>query len=124
MKNEVLYKTIIKFLNKNYGNLKPYETDQHPDYIFFMKDKQVIFDYNKENGRTYISSVYIWSFLERIFSMEYEQIQEVTKLWVEEHYNLRVTTTGACGDDAFKAVEEHYNLRVTTTLYQHHICLD
>jgi hypothetical protein len=93
MKNEILYKTIIKLLNKKFGDLKPYETDQHPDNIFFMKDKQVIFDYDKKNGLVYISYDDIWSFLERIFSMEYEQIQEVTKLWVEEHYNLRVTTT-------------------------------
>jgi hypothetical protein len=83
---------VIKWLNKNYGDLKPYETDQYPDHIFFMKDKQVIFDYNKENGFVYVSYDDIWSFLVRIFSMEYEQIQEVTKLWVEEHYNLMVTT--------------------------------
>jgi hypothetical protein len=93
MKNEKLYKIVINYLNKKFGDLKPYETDQYPDYIFFMKDKQVIFEYNKENGRVYISYDDIWSFLERIFSMEYKQIQEVTKLWVEEHYNLRVTTT-------------------------------
>jgi hypothetical protein len=116
MKNELLYKTIIKLLNKKYGNLEPFETNQYLDNIFFMKDKQVIFDYDKKNGLVHISYNNIWSFLERIFSMEYEQIQEVTKLWVEEHYNLRVTTTLICFPPIHRKVEEHYNLRVTTTI--------
>jgi len=84
---------VFKWLNKGYGDLKPYETNQYPDYIFFIKDKEIIFDYNKKNGLSYISYDNIWSFLENMFGMEYEQIQEVTKLWLEEHYNLRVITT-------------------------------
>jgi len=83
----------IKWMNMRFGDLTPYETDRYPDNVFFMKDKQVIFDYNKKNGRVYISYYNIWSLLEDVFGMEYEQIQEVTKLWLEEHYNLRVTTT-------------------------------
>jgi hypothetical protein len=110
-----LNNVVIKWLNKNYGDLKPYERDRDPEYIFFMKNGRVMFDYNKENGFVYISYDDIWSFLERIFSMEYKQIQEVTKLWVEEHYNLRVTTTDFLRLMKFYAVEEHYNLRVTTT---------
>jgi hypothetical protein len=93
MKNEKLYKIVINYLNKKFGDLKPYETEKFPNSVFYVRDGEILFEYNKKNGRTYMSSVYIWSFLECIFSMEYEQIQEVTKLWVEEHYNLRVTTT-------------------------------
>jgi hypothetical protein len=84
---------VIKWLNKKFGDLKPYETDEYPYSIFFMKDKQVIFEYIEENGRVYISYDDIWLFLNHIFSMEYKQIQEVIKLWVEEYYNLRVSTT-------------------------------
>jgi hypothetical protein len=90
---------VIKWLNKNYGDLKPYETEQYPHHVFFMKDKQVIFDYNKKNGRVFISYYNIWSLLEDVFGMEYKQNQEVTKLWMEEHYNLRVTTTETHGYD-------------------------
>jgi len=88
-----LNNVVIKWLNKNYGDLKPFETDEYPYSIFYIRDKEVFFEYNKKNGFVYISYDDIWSFLENIFSMEYKQIQEVTKLWVEEHYNLRVTTT-------------------------------
>jgi hypothetical protein len=93
MKNEQLYKTAIKWLNKNYGNLTPYETEEYPDNIFYMKDGEVVFEYDKRNGRVYISYDKVWSFLENFFSMVIQQIQEVTKLWVEEHYKLGVTTT-------------------------------
>jgi hypothetical protein len=58
-----------------------------------MKGNDILFEYNKKNGVIYIDYKRIWSLLERAFGMEYEQIQEVTKKWLEEHYNLRVTTT-------------------------------
>jgi hypothetical protein len=39
----------------------------------------------------------IWSFLEDIFSLNYKQIQQVTKEWLGEHYELGVTTTNTSG---------------------------
>ena len=86
-------RVVFKWLNSEYGDLTPFETEKHPDYIFFMKDGEVVFDYNKENGYVYISYEKIWSFLENFFGLEYEEIQGLTKKWVEEHYKLRVTTT-------------------------------
>jgi hypothetical protein len=83
----------IKWLNKHFGDLKPYETEKEPDYIFYMKDGQIIFDYNKKNGDVYLDYDEIWSFFETVFGMTYQQIEDITKAWVEEHYKLRVTTT-------------------------------
>ena len=84
---------IIKYLNSEYGDLTPFETEKYPDYIFFMKDGEVVFDYNKENGYVAVSYEKIWSFLESFFGLEYEEIQDLTKDWVEEHYKVGVTTT-------------------------------
>lgn len=84
---------IIKYLNSEFSDLEQFETKKHPDYIFFMKDGEVVFDYNKKNGDVYISYDKIWSFLKKFFGLEYEEIQDIIKEWVEEHYNLRVTTT-------------------------------
>ena len=89
-----LERVAIKWLNDNYGNLEPFETEKHSDYIFYRKDKEIIFSYNKKNGYVYVNYDEIWSFLEGMFGMEYEQIRGLTKVWVEERYNLRVTTTG------------------------------
>ena len=85
-------RAVLKYLNTQYGDLKPYKTDREPNHIFFMKDDEVIFDYNKKNKDVYIS-YNIWSFLESFFGLEYKEIQYLTKEWVEEHYKLRVKTT-------------------------------
>jgi hypothetical protein len=88
-----LHNIVIKHLNSEYKDLEPFETKKHPDYIFFMKDGEVVFDYNKKNRVVYFSYDKIWSFLQDFFGLEYVEIQDLTKEWVEEHYKLRVTTT-------------------------------
>ena len=90
---EKLKHIIFQYLNSEYGDLEQFETEEYQGYTFFMKDGKVIFDYNKKNGYVYISYDKIWSFLESFFGLEYEEIQDLTKEWVEEHYNLGVTTT-------------------------------
>ena len=94
-----LDRAALKYLNSEYGDLEPYETDEYPNHIFFMKDGEVIFDYNKKNGWVYISNEKIWSLLESFFGLEYEEIQDLLKQWVEEHYKLRVTTTNEIWSD-------------------------
>ena len=85
---------IVKsWLSNSFGDLVPYETKKYPNYIFYRKGDEVIFEYNKKNGYVYISYDKIWSFLQSMFGMEDQQIQDLTKEWVEEHYKLRVTTT-------------------------------
>ena len=91
--NDKLKHKIINYLNKEYSGLIPYETNKWSDFIFFMKNGEVIFDYNNKNGYVYMSYDKIWSFLESFFGLEYEEIQDLTKQWVEEHYKLDVTTT-------------------------------
>jgi hypothetical protein len=88
-----LERLAIKWLNENYGDLEPFETEKYPDYIFYRKGDEVIFDYNKKNKVVYVSYDEIWSFFESFFGMDYQQIRDITKDWVEEHYKLRVTTT-------------------------------
>lgn len=84
---------ILKYLNTEYGDLKPYKTDEYPNHIFFMKDGEVMFDYNEKNGVAHVSYTHIWSFLKSFFELNNEEIEDLTKAWVEEHYKLEVTTT-------------------------------
>ena len=88
-----LEKFAIKWLCKNYNDMEPVTKKEYPDYIFYMKDGKCIFDYNKKNGYVHVSYEEIWSFFDSFFGMKYQQIRDLTKVWVEEHYNLRVTTT-------------------------------
>jgi hypothetical protein len=92
-----LNKITLNWLNDNYGDLEPFESEIYPDNIFYRKGDNVIFEYNKKNGVVLINYNEIWSFFESYFDMEYQQIQDLTKIWVEEHYNLRVTTTQGFG---------------------------
>ena len=85
--------TIFDYLNKNYSGLVRVETYHHPDYIFFMKNGEVIFEYNKKNRDVYISYDKIWSFLESFFGLEYEETQSLTKEWVERQFKSDVTKT-------------------------------
>ena len=105
-----LERVAINWLNKNYGDLEPFETEKYPNQVFYRKGKEIIFSYNKKNGILFVNYQEVWSFFESFFGMEYEQIRDLTKVWVEEHYNLRVTTTQYYLDFHHHLVEEHYKL--------------
>ena len=113
--NDKLKHKIINYLNKEYSGLIWYETEQYPNFIFFMKNDEVIFEYNKKNGKVYISYEHIWSFLSSFFGLKYTEIQDLTKEWVEEQFKLSVTTTFRNEGMDRTQVEEQFKLRVTTT---------
>jgi hypothetical protein len=110
-----LEKLCIKWLNENYSHMVPFYMKEYPDYIFHMKDGRCILQYNTKNGYVYVSYRDIWKFFEDYFSMEYEQIQSITKIWVEEHYKMGVTSTMKCQIWNTSSVEEHYKMGITTT---------
>lgn len=106
-----LERVAINWLNKNYGDLELFETDQYPDFLFYKKGGKIIFDYNKKNGVVSISYGEIWLFFESFFGMDYQQIQDLTNVWMEEHYKLRVTTTFHFIFKISLRVEEQYKLK-------------
>jgi hypothetical protein len=116
--NDKLKHKIIDYLNKEYSGLIIYNTDSLNNYIFFMKDGKVIFDYHKQNGVAYISYRNIWSFLESFFGLKYEEIQSLTKEWIVKYYKLDVTTTYIQYPYLEDIVEEYHKLDVTTTKYR------
>jgi hypothetical protein len=110
-----LEKLCIRWLNKNYNHMVPFYIKEYPVYIFHMKDGRCILQHNIKNGYVCVNHREIWRFFENNFSMKFEQIQEVTKLWVEEHYKLGLTTTPTWNYLLISSVEEHYKLGLTTT---------
>ena len=106
---------IITYLNKEYSGLVRYETDRWKDSIFYLKDGKYIFEYNKKNGYVFISYNHIWLFLESFFGLEYEEIQSLTKEWVEELFKSEVTTTIQPKLGKTYWVQELFKLEVTTT---------
>jgi len=84
-------KLCINWLNENYSQMEPFETEEYPTHIFYRKNRKVIFEYNKKNGVVYIDRDEIWLFFENFFSMNCGQIQSITKIWVEGQFKLKVT---------------------------------
>jgi hypothetical protein len=48
--------------------------------------------YNRENDYVYINYDEIWSVLGDKFGLNYSEIQDLTKRWLDEVYNLRGVT--------------------------------
>jgi hypothetical protein len=84
-----LEQLVLNWLNSEYGNLERHE---YPNYIYYTKNGQIIFDYYKKNGLVFINYDRIWSYFESYFSMNYVQIHNLLKEWVKKHYNLNLTT--------------------------------
>ena len=85
-------KVAIKYLNKFYGDLEEYKTDEYPNIIFFISNKKPYMEHNLKNGRLFVDYDTIWSDLESTFSLENDEIQEIISKWVEETYKLKGVT--------------------------------
>ena len=109
-------KLCIKWLNDNYNHMEPFIMKEYPDYIFHMKNGKCILQHNKKNGYVYVSYSEIWKFFENMFGMSNQQIKDITKLWVEEHYKVGITTESKKWKEILmERVEEHYKVGVATT---------
>jgi len=87
-----LENVVIKYLNKMYGDLEEYRTDNRPDSVFFVKGKKIFMEQDLKNDYLYVGYETIWKDLEDTFLLEYNEIQSVIFKWVEETYNLRGVT--------------------------------
>ena len=83
---------IFHFLNKGYGDLTQYRTDEYPDSIFYIRGKKVYMIQDIKNGELWVEYYTIWQDLKMWFSLNYQDIQSVITKWVEEAYNIRGVT--------------------------------
>ncbi len=91
-------KIALNWMNKNFSP-DQLEVVEHPDYpnsIFYKKNGIVVMEQDKKTKRFWFSYSEIWSFFESFFSMEYEEIQRVLKIWLEEDFKLKGYTP-KCG---------------------------
>jgi uncharacterized membrane protein len=69
--------------------LEPHEDrteEEYPDYVFWVKDGEVFAGIEK--SKKFWVDYKIWETISKMFSLGYEETQEVIKEWLEEHYNL------------------------------------
>jgi hypothetical protein len=93
LKKFVNFDSPLEFLNL-FNDLEVVQSVDYDFYILFRYEKgKNLITYNQKNGNGFINYYIIWSFLDSYFGLNYTEIQELTKEWLSEAYNLRVTTT-------------------------------
>jgi hypothetical protein len=102
-------KTVIKYLNSVYSDLKEFRTKEYSDLFFFMKNGEVIFEYNP-NYKSIGVSEYLWEFLDSFFELESNTKQWILYDWLKEHYDLPIKRVSPLHHSNFKEVEEMYSL--------------
>jgi|694.fasta_scaffold126863_3 hypothetical protein len=86
-----IYNIAKKELTKKFGDLILFKDEKFPNRVFYIDEQQkVYFDNNKIDDNVRINYHIFGPFLEDTFQFEYEQILQVTKEWLEEHYNLEI----------------------------------
>jgi hypothetical protein len=85
--NEKLEHIVIKYLNKMYGDLKEYRTDEYPNRLFFIRGKKVYMEL--EDDTLTLDYDTILKDLINFFSLEYDEMSPYISKWVKETYNLR-----------------------------------
>jgi hypothetical protein len=84
---------ILKWLNKEYGNLT---IRNDGNSVCFLKNpKRVEFFYFKyeydgdEDGRVYFSYDRMWSLIKTIFDIDGYDLENILGIWLGETYNLK-----------------------------------
>jgi hypothetical protein len=84
-----LVNVVKLYLRKSFGNLTPKTDPKSPNSIFYVNsDNKIFMEYDEKKEYVWIDNYLIWSKLESLFYIDYEDIQLIMKDWLEEHYNL------------------------------------
>jgi len=62
---------------------------EYPNWVFyFNKDNKITFQYNINNGNFWCNYKLYWSIFYEKFGFNYNQVKDITKDMVEEHFKL------------------------------------
>ena len=86
-----LQKAALLWMNNNFSpdQLEVVESPKYPNSISYKKNGIVVMEQDKKNKDFWFDYDEIWSFFESFFPMEYEEMQGVLKIWLEETFNLK-----------------------------------
>ena len=101
---------ILKWLNKEFGNLTPVVGDDRTFYVDENRKPSFYYYQDEKNGNVYINYHRIWVFFNSIFGLNVPQSQKILRVWLEETYNLRGHTPTLRMTLGENKLEEIYNL--------------
>ena len=87
------------------------DEDKFPNRIFWIRNDKVIFEYHKKSGYFYCNYGLVWSVFESEFGLNYDQISELIKGRMEEHFKLKDVTPDERPEVGSSTVEEHFKLK-------------
>jgi hypothetical protein len=106
-----LERVVIKWLDKHFGDLTPKKRKDHPNSVFYVNSNNlVMMEYDQENEGVYIHYDHIWSKIESLFHLNYDDIQSIMKDWLEEAYKLEGVTPVPYFNFFAQMLEEAYKL--------------
>jgi hypothetical protein len=83
----------MEFLNM-FNDLDVVQSEEKPYWTLFRyKKHENLMIYDRKNDDVYINYYEIWSVLEDKFGLKYSETQRLTKIWLDEVYNLKGVTT-------------------------------
>jgi len=104
----------MDFLNL-FNDLESVQSEEQENWTLYRYKKGHNFMiYNRKNEVVYINYYEIWSVLEDKFGLNSSEIQELTRRWLDEVYNLRGVTPIKSISCAIAMLDEVYNLRGVT----------
>ena len=113
-----LQKAALLWMNKNFSpdQLEVVEHPDYPDSIFYKKNGIVVMEQDKKNKEFWFSYNQIWSFFESFFTMEYEEIQGLLDIWLDEAFKLKGYTPIKRDNNKKIKLEEAFKLKGYTPI--------
>ena len=73
-----------KFIYSIFFNLKEYYSDNYPNSVFYEKNNEVLFRYDKKTGNFWCHYYKIWKVLKIKYGLKYQEIRDIIKdvVWV------------------------------------------
>jgi hypothetical protein len=83
-----LVRTALLYLNMNFGDLTPEKYEDINSVFYVNPSDELMMEYDKENERVYIQNDHIWSKIQSLFHLDYDDTQSIIKVWLEETYKM------------------------------------
>ena len=101
-----------KFLYDIFWNIKTYVSDEYPNSIFYKKDNDVLFEYDKKTEYFWCHYYKIWLVLKTEYGLNKQEIKDLIKGVVWEVLKLKDVTSQPIFRRPYNMVWETLKLKV------------
>jgi len=77
--------SVLVYLNMNFGDLTRKRSINRLNSVYYVNpNNEIMMEYNQKNYLVYINYDDIWSKIESLFHLNYNDVQSIIKVWLEE----------------------------------------